>query len=379
MTVIRSRFTPTGSMHHRRFLHSAISLSDGRVFVVGGLDSAGLNASQPADMHTSSFQHRLPGMDVAASPFNAVSVVESYREEIGQWALEPPLPEALSGAGLVQLDSQKLLVVAGSDEWGSIASAYLYDPDTLGWTATGGLHTPRFGHTSTMLGSGKVLVVGGNNLRPPNNGQVLDGVEVYDPSTGVWSKETWLPHDCMNHTATRLSDGRVLVLGGYSGRQNQALSNATVYDPDTRKWAPVRPLPEPRMMHTATLLDDGRVLVCGGTNEPFGLSQQLGFIYNPPQNTWCQTETLATHIYHSATVLKTGEVLVCGNASLGFDAPPELFHPDTAEWIPAGRMETERFYHTASGLPSGNVLLAGGLAPTSHPQPMEQAELYVRD
>ena len=55
-------------------------------------------------------------------------------------------------------------------------------PTDPSWVPTGNLSVPRRGHTATLLRSGKVLVVGGND-----NDNILDSAELYDPVTGMWS------------------------------------------------------------------------------------------------------------------------------------------------------------------------------------------------
>ena len=49
---------------------------------------------------------------------------------------------------------------------------------------TGSLGTARRAHTATLLSNGKVLVAGGDNISSGGN---LASAELYDPATGTWT------------------------------------------------------------------------------------------------------------------------------------------------------------------------------------------------
>jgi hypothetical protein len=66
----------------------------------------------------------------------------------------------------------------------------------------------------------------------------------------------------VNHTATLLPNGKVLILGGSDG--TSTLTSAELYDPGTGTFTATTPLQYPRAGHRATLLQDGRLLVSGG-------------------------------------------------------------------------------------------------------------------
>jgi hypothetical protein len=93
------------------------------------------------------------------------------------------------------------------------------------------LNTGRSGHTSTLLLSGQVLVVGGQN----SGGTALASAELYDPATCSFTNlAAALSTARAGHTATRLSDGRVLIVGGTStGAPAGALADAEIFDPAT--------------------------------------------------------------------------------------------------------------------------------------------------
>src|SRR5688500_19623214 len=65
------------------------------------------------------------------------------------------------------------------------------------------------------------------------------------------------------HTATKLLDGRVLIVGGLS---TGATGSAELFEPAARRFVTTGRLASPRASHTATLLPDGRVLIAGGYN-----------------------------------------------------------------------------------------------------------------
>ena len=92
------------------------------------------------------------------------------------------------------------------------------------FTATGNMKTARgWGHTATLLSDGKVLVVGGANCESYCDiVNVHDSAEVYDPATGTWSDTGSLLSRRASHSATLLPNGQVLVVGGTDGAYHRA-------------------------------------------------------------------------------------------------------------------------------------------------------------
>ncbi len=282
----------------------------------------------------------------------------------------------------------KVLVVGGgySIGWGymvTLASAELYDPAALDpltlttgtWTPTGSMAMGRSGHTATRLqtgpNAGKVLVVGGNGT----------SAELYDPDAidsvtgirGTWSDTGPLTTTRAGHTATLLPSGKVLVAGGYS--YPGILASAELYDPERGTWDPTGSLTTEHIAHTATLIETGpnagKVLVVGGGYGPSSWYPSMSAtaeLYDPAARTWSVTDSLtAGRGEHTATLLPSGKVLVAGGRksspdalSVEYPAGAELYNSNSGAWNAGGTLATARSRHTATLLPSGKVLVAGG-------------------
>lgn len=270
------------------------------------------------------------------------------------------------------LPSGKVLVAGGNKDIYSdnpLASAELYDPVTGNWSTTGSLTKARSSHTATLLSTGKVLVVGGF----AGFNDYLASAELYDPLTGSWSTTGSLAVGRGFHTATLLASDKVLVVGGYAGFNNY-LASAEIYDPVTGTWSSSGNLTEARDSHTATLLRSGKVLVAGGygpTGAIGNLSLASAELYDPATDTWSTTGSLITAAGdRQAILLPSGKVLVTGGYGVGPLADAELYDPATGSWSKTASLKTARSGHTATLLVSGKVLVAGGTLPTT------SAELY---
>jgi hypothetical protein len=160
------------------------------------------------------------------------------------------------------------------------------------------------------------------------------------------------------HTATRLPDGRILVAGGracdQTGSNCMVLASAELYNPATNTWAPAASMTTPRRGHGAVLLTDGRVFAVGGADGATTSAE----LYDPAANTWTAVPSLTTSYGPPLTLLADGRVLVTGAGSP--DAQPQTYNPATNTWTAAGTMIVLRNTHTATLLPNGRVLVAGG-------------------
>ncbi len=141
---------------------------------------------------------------------------------------------------------------------------------TPAWNVTGSMTIPRVNHTATVLNDGRVLVTGGySNVQPiPVVDRYVSSAEIYDPATGTWRSTAPMSAKRAHHTATLLQDGKVLVAGGFNldanNEHDHYLASAELFDPATGSWTPTNPLIEGCAFSAATLLSDGRVMVAGG-------------------------------------------------------------------------------------------------------------------
>ena len=124
---------------------------------------------------------------------------------------------------------------------------------------TGSLNTARRDHTATLLSNGKVLVAGGYN------GSLLASAELYDPASGTWTATGSLATARYGHTATLLPNGKVLVAGG-EDTSFMSLESSELYDVGlgfSRRWQPE--------IATATLESDNSLFLTGSRFQ--GISQ----------------------------------------------------------------------------------------------------------
>jgi N-acetylneuraminic acid mutarotase len=233
-----------------------------------------------------------------------------------------------------------------------LSSAELYDPARGTWSSTGSLNVPRVEFTATLLENGKVLVVGGGE------GYELNSAELYDPATGTWSLTGSLNVARSYHAATLLENGKVLVEGGPN-------SSAELYDPATGTWSLTGFLNVGRHFHTATLLPNGKVLVVGGYTSD-GFVGPAGYLtsaelYDPATGAWSLTGSLnGAYYWHTATLLENGKVLLVGSLWFETSKTTELYDPATGKWTLTGPLNAGRVYHAEILLPNGNVLVMGG-------------------
>src|SRR6266567_3840962 len=123
------------------------------------------------------------------------------------------------------------------------------------WEYTGSLNIARRYQSgiATQLLNGKVLVEGGSVVGDTG---LIDSptAELYDLSTGTWTLTGSLNNARFLHTATRLSDGKVLVAAGadIAGGFYFPIASAELYDPATGTWTVTGSLNTARLSHTAT-------------------------------------------------------------------------------------------------------------------------------
>jgi len=273
----------------------------------------------------------------------------------------------------------RVLVVGGPIETISPPnSAELYFPGTGTWASSGSMLAPRFEYTATLLPDGRVLVAGGVN----NPGE-LASAELYDPISGTWSATGAMVTPRYGHTATLLSDGKVLVAGGVTADQ---VPSAQLYDPASGTWTATGAMAASRSGHTATLLPDGKVLVAGGRQDGAPRGSPSSELYDPISGTWTPTGNMITptlRFGHTATLLPDGKVLVAGGTIGGFDplASAELYDSQGGAWSAIQGMVAPRSSHSATLLPDGRVLVAGGrgsadASASGLHEPLASAELF---
>ncbi len=240
------------------------------------------------------------------------------------------------------------------------ATAERYDPATGRWHPAGAMATARLQHTATPLRDGRILVAGGVTTLSDTTKTALASAEIYDPRDDTWHTTAPMDAPRAGHAATLLADGRVLVVGG-RGYATGADTAADVYDPTTDRWQQTGPMGRDRTGHAATLLADGRVLVVGG-HTAVSYFDTAAEIYDPATNAWGAAGALSMgRGDHTITRLSDGRVLVAGGTgATGALATTEWYDPARDVWTSGSGLTRPRAGHTATLLAAGVVLLIGG-------------------
>ncbi|HEU4932230.1 MAG TPA: MBG domain-containing protein [Pyrinomonadaceae bacterium] len=209
----------------------------------------------------------------------------------------------------------------------------------------------RRGHTATRLTDGRVLIAGGEN-----NGGTLNQTEIYDPASGSFSAAANMGAARANHSATLLADGRVLIAGGRDG--GNSLTTTEIFDPATGSFTSGPSMSVARAGHSATLFANGRVLIAGGD------SAGSAEIFDMAAGTSTATGSLGVaRSMHSAILLQDGRVLVVGgrdgngNELLSgeiFDTPASSF------WTIDNELKVGRVGAHLRVLFDGKVQIIGG-------------------
>ena len=349
--VTVGRWLPTAApMNVARAYFTATRLLDGRVLIAGGVSD----------------------LTVAGT---ATASTEIYDPSTRQFTAAANMSVGRAGHTATLLGDGTVLVAGGYSQLGepSHPSAETYDPKTARWSPAPPMHYGRSGQAAVLVAGGKLLIVGGATYAPV--GISIKGAtpatlpaEIYDPKKLTWSVAGTPTYDRpVDPTATLLGDGRVLVVGGQYMWQSpdESVERSELFDPRTDEWKLARPetVAGARQFQSATMLASGKVLVVGGLREQ--QPRSAATLYDPRTDSWSSVPDLTeARCGQGTALLQSGRVLMAGSGcnlgdSLG--ATAEEFDPGTATWHAVAPLGGARGLIVAVPLLDGNVLAVGGI------------------
>jgi len=337
----RERMRAT-AMPFARARHAAVTMNDGRVLIVGGVDESDLVSRSMYIFDPSS---------ETFSPFGSL-----VAGRIGFVAVALP-------------DGNVLVLGGGSGDPGSV----LIDAHTGALIQTANSpHSVRVFATGTLLTNGKVLIVGGLNDTTHD-----PSAELYDPVTRTFSLlSASLTVPRYSHSALMAKDGRVLIYGGVSGDGQPAPPE--LFDPATGTFTKLNVAESnTRANHTAVATSNGTIWIAGGDDGTSALTAVIQF--DLVSGVLRRTLDLATpRTDLAAAALTDGRVLVAGGAADSslqqITDTSELFDSTTAVRSAGPAMSTPRSLQTMTLLSNGKVLITGGIDQGHHA--LASAEIF---
>jgi hypothetical protein len=314
-----------------RSAHTATTLVDGRVLVVGGF----LAETSPVGVEL---------YDRVQKRFVPVATTNTVRHS----------------HTATRLTDGRVLIVGGYGPGNTPTTRVdLFDPATNRLVPTDALQQPRSGHVAVLLADGSVLIAGG--LGP--DWTFLKSAERYDPATGRFTPVGDMTTARESHVAVRLRNGRVLVVGGHQGRRAniKLFASAEEYDPATRRFTAVGDMQVRRHKHDAVLMADGQVLVTGGSDER---DDQGAYNHAERYDPSTQRFTRLTATMHrsrykhagSSVLLPDGRVLIAGGATQA-----EVYDPVRRQFeLVGGRSDLAGQFSAVALWSDGTALITGG-------------------
>jgi len=318
---------PAAPMLAPRSGQSATLLPDGKVLIAGGM-------RRNQDFYKS------------AELFDPVT---------GSFKLTGEMAERRVGQIAVLLRSGKVLVAGGWTGHGGTDSAEVYDPQTGRFTAIAKMTARRGRPCATMLPTGDVLITGGEDHDGPDGR--LASAEIFHAATLSFQATGSMHHARVAHTSTLLNSGKVLIVGG---KGESLIASAELYDPRTGTFSEAGSLIAARYKHTAGLLPDGRVLIAGGSDErDWSGNLNSAEVYDPGTGKFAPASSLNDSRFklpEEAVQVQAGKLLVAGGSR-----EAEIFDPESGKFlVVSGQMSDRWHYMTETRLRDGSVLLAGG-------------------
>jgi N-acetylneuraminic acid mutarotase len=298
----------------------------------------------------------------------------------GAWEKTASLRSPRDGPVLVGLPDGRALLTGGltGEDDGPVAfsSTYIFDPAATSWLRSGLLNTARARAAATVLTDGRVLVAGGLFMDLGQSPLDLDTAELWDPSTGAWTRTGRLAGPRLDASAVTLADGRVLIVGGVdSNAEQNVLATAEIFDPQTGEWASAGELATLRAGYSLVALPDGGAIAAGGRGEQGGSILSMVERFDPGSSSWSPAASLPGPVSGATGVeLADGRVLLAGGSDkepvlidaeagtfvTGLTADAKLYDPTTDTWTTTAPMPRPRGGASAVLLPDGTAVLAGG-------------------
>lgn len=245
-------------------------------------------------------------------------------------------------------------------------TAYVYNPVNNIFEPALSMTDTHMEHKAVLLDNGDVIVTGGNrssivDMYNPNTNKFTSFGKYCSPSELKKIKYV----DLARQGAIKLNNGKVLVLGGAGCDNTDDYSaQAKIIDTKNGKIFQTASLRVNRGYPTLTLLKDGRVLVSGGFNMKDAHLKDLE-IYDPQKGVFVDGGKTDERVGYTATLLPNGKVLFAGGgagygqAGYGIGSM-YVYDPNTQSYTFLGNMKRKRAGHTATVLKDGSIVFIGG-------------------
>jgi N-acetylneuraminic acid mutarotase len=393
-------FMDTGSMHFPRSLFTLSLLPDGKVLAAGGFYNDGsdhyLNTSEiynpidglwylvPGSMTSNRRGHTattlLDGRILVVGGENGTTTLnkaEIYDPATNTWSDTSDMLSARVGHTATRLADGRVLVAGGcSSAINCNNSTEIYNPTNNTWYTAAILKTgARKNHAAVLMNDGRVMVTGGFNFGT-SPGVYYQTAEIYDPILDEWTQKSNMSTKRSEHFAVVRRDGKVLVIGGFyrsPGIGGTVLENyvqtSQLYDPGTDTWSTASTMWNTGRRGSAAILDPfGKYYLIAGYNSthPSGLSlteyrdidTDSDWIYNgfPALN--------SERFHHAAIQLANGAFLVAGGMRSNSDvyyATTEIYQNLNGDaYIYANSLSSGSFMASGTLLENGDILISGG-------------------
>jgi len=262
---------------------------DGKVYLLGGLDSRG----------------------------RILSSVAEYDSSTAAWTNKASLPQSVALAAAAANESA-IYLVGGRSKGAILADIVVYDPTADSWSQMEPMTIARWSHMAAIVGQ-KLYVMGGIKGKGSTR-RTLDSVEILDLETGTWTAGESLP-GAVHSSAVAVSDGKIFVLGGRkgTGTSGSGSERVFVFDPAEGSWSVVQPMAKARTGARAAVFQ-GRIYVVGGAFSDDALSSIE--IYDPSSGSWSPAPPMSSPRTAHVVAVVGEELLIFGGASSSSPAAP---------------------------------------------------------